>query len=176
MTIYNSSDVVASVGINTLDSSISSGQLSDTTAVTAGSQAGWHDVSLANDIKITSNVPQTHGEKSVSPESVPPFIWSGSSSTKVQLEPLSSTEIPLQICVFSPGIYDLSNYVLNWNILPVNDQGNLEETRQSSGTSPGHPYYLTVLQSDWHLDLCLASFLQCQIKDVDCSGFCNFGL
>ncbi|XP_048236072.1 trafficking protein particle complex subunit 8 isoform X2 [Ricinus communis] len=148
MPVYNSSDAVASVAINTLDSTSGNGQLSDASAVTSRNQTGWHHLSLENDIKIISDVPETNVARLQSPESVSPFIWSGSSSTRIQLEPLSSTEIPLQICVFSPGTYDLSNYVLNWNLQPVNNEGNVGETTQISGTSPGYPYYLTVLPSD----------------------------
>ncbi|XP_012074301.1 trafficking protein particle complex subunit 8 isoform X2 [Jatropha curcas] len=148
MTIYNSSDSVVSVSIITLDSSSGNGQLSDDDTSTSGNQVGWHNLSLSDDIKVTSDVPGTNIAKSASQESVSPFIWSGTRSTRVQLEPMSSSEIPLQICVFSPGTYDLSNYVLNWKLLPVNDQGNVKETKQTMGTSPGYPYYLTVLQSD----------------------------
>lgn len=149
MTIYNSSDVAASIRINTFDSS-SSDPLSDTTpgqpATSSGNQEGWHDLSLVTDIKVTSDPLGVRTSKSTAVESVSAFIWSGSSSTKVRLEPVSRTEIPLQVCVFSPGTYDLSNYVLHWNLLLSNDQENRD--RKSSGTCQGYPYYLTVLQSD----------------------------
>ncbi|KAJ6756153.1 TRANSPORT PROTEIN TRAPP [Salix purpurea] len=135
MTIYNSSNARASIVMKTLDSTSISDQLRDETS---GNQVGWHDVSLAKD----------HVRKSPLPESVSAFIWSGSSSTRVQLKPLSTTEIPLQICVFSPGIYDLSNYALNWNLQPVDDHEKVGERIQSSGTSLGYPCYLTVLPSD----------------------------
>ncbi|KAL9373909.1 hypothetical protein Peur_033529 [Populus x canadensis] len=145
MTIYNSSNALASIILKTLDSTSISDQLSDEAS---GNQVGWHDVSLAKDSKIESDALRNHVRKSLLPESVSPFIWSGSSSTGVQIKPLSTTEIPLQICVFSPGTYDLSNYVLNWNLLPVNDHESVGERIQSSGTSLGYPYYLTVLPSD----------------------------
>ncbi|KAL1196583.1 hypothetical protein V5N11_031047 [Cardamine amara subsp. amara] len=74
----------------------------------------------------------------------PPFIWSGLSSTKVQIQPLSTTEIPLQISVFSPGIYDLSSYKLNWELSGHENASS----STSSGTCQGYPYYLTVLQSE----------------------------
>ncbi|XP_058003343.1 uncharacterized protein LOC110666076 isoform X2 [Hevea brasiliensis] len=148
MIIYNASDAVASVGINTHDSPGGNVQLSDGNTVASGNQAGWHSLSPVDDIKINSDVLGSNVGKSQSPESVSPFIWSGTSSTRVQLEPMSSTEIPLQICVFSPGTYDLSNYVLNWNLLHVNNEENVGKTKQTSGTSPGYPYYLTVLPSD----------------------------
>lgn len=149
MTLYNSSDSIASVRINTFDSN-SSRNLSDLMeahATSSGNQVGWYDVTLNSDIKVASDVGAKFG-KSSSLESVPQFIWSGSSSTRAKLEPLSSTRIPLQICVFSPGIYDLSNYVLHWNLLLSNGEGNSnEDTKPSSGTCQGYPYYLTVLQS-----------------------------
>ncbi|KAM1735617.1 hypothetical protein ACFX15_013498 [Malus domestica] len=149
MTIYNASDVVASVRINTSDSSTSD-HLSDATpvlpATSSGNQDGWHDVSPVTDIKVTSDALGSRASKSIPVESVSPFIWSGSSSTRVQLDPMSRTEIPLQVCVFSPGTYDLSSYVLHWNLLLSNDQENRD--RSSSGTCQGYPYYLTVLQSD----------------------------
>ncbi|BFG38453.1 hypothetical protein CerSpe_247270 [Prunus speciosa] len=149
MTLFNSSDVVASVHINTLDSSTSD-NLNDATpvqpATSSDNQEGWHDLSLVTDIKVTSDVLKVRTSKSTPVESVSPFIWSGSSSTRVQLEPMSRTEIPLQVSVFSPGTYDLSNYVLHWNLLLSNDQGNRDS--RSSGKCQGYPYYLTVLQSD----------------------------
>ncbi|KAG8648726.1 trafficking protein particle complex subunit 8 isoform X2 [Manihot esculenta] len=148
MIIYNSSDAVAYVGVSTLDSPGGGVQSSDENPVASGNQAGWHSLSLTDDIKITSDV---HGSDVAKPEPLPsvsPFIWSGTSSTRVQLEPMSSTEIPLLICVFSPGTYDLSNYALNWNLLHVNNEGNVGRTKQTSGTIPGYPYYLTVLQSE----------------------------
>ncbi|XP_068342385.1 uncharacterized protein [Pyrus communis] len=148
MTIYNSSDVVSSVRINTSDSSASdhSGDATPVQpATSSGNQDGWHDLSLATDIKVTSDALGSQVSKSIAVESVSPFIWSGSSSTRVQLDPMSRTEIPLQVCVFSPGTHDLSNYVLHWNLLLSNDQENRD---RYSGTCQGYPYYLTVLQSD----------------------------
>lgn len=147
MTIYNSSDVIASVRIKTYNSTSNSDHLSDATpvqpATSSSNQDGWHDLPLVNDIRVTSDVLGARTGKSSSVESVSPFIWSGSSSTKVKLEPVSRTEIPLQVCVFSPGTFDLSNYVLHWNLLLSNGDG-----LRSSGTCQGYPYYLTVLQSD----------------------------
>ncbi|XVE96276.1 hypothetical protein REPUB_Repub02eG0207200 [Reevesia pubescens] len=152
MTINNSSDSVASIHINTFDSPSSNSQPSDTAASQSGlpleNQAGWFDIPIVNDMKIiTTDALATRFAKSVSLESVSQFIWSGSSSTKFILQPRSTTEIPLQICVFAPGIYDLSNYVLNWNIIPICDEENQEEANKSSGVCQGYPYYLTVLQS-----------------------------
>ncbi|XP_031279097.1 trafficking protein particle complex subunit 8-like [Pistacia vera] len=152
MTLHNSSDTVASVRVNTFDSSSSSGQSSGATttqaSVPSGNQSGWHEVRALTEIKVTSSIPRNEVGKSPSLGSVFPYIWSGSSATSVRLEPKSTAEILLEICVFSPGTYDLSNYSLNWNLLGVNDQGNEEEgTKQSSGTCYGYPYFLTVLES-----------------------------
>lgn len=149
MRLYNCSGAIAFVRINTLDSAGIVGHpnpLNVGQSVTPDSQAGWHDVTLVNEVKVTSNVTGSQSGKSLSLGSVSPHIWSGSSSTNVHLKPMSSAEIPLQICVFSPGIYDLSNYVLHWNLLPES-HGNHDETRQPSGKCLGYTYYLTVLQS-----------------------------
>lgn len=150
MTIYNSSDGVASVRIGTFDSVNSADHLNDGTAVSSaypsGDQAGWHDASIVDEIKVTSDVHGARVGKSLSLDSVPPFIWSGTSSTRIKLGPMSASEIPLQICVFSPGIYNLSNYALHWRLLTSDDSGDQEGTSQSSGTCQGYPYYLIVLQ------------------------------
>lgn len=164
MVIYNSSETVASVCINTFDSISNSGHLSEGTAdlstYPSGDQAGgWHDASVVNDIKVTLDVLGARVGKSSSLESVLPFIWSGTSSTRVQLEPMSTTKIPLQICVFSPGIYDLSNYVLQWNLVSSDDLGSQKGKSLHSGTCQGYPYYLSVLQSAWYLSSCIMVLL-----------------
>ncbi|XP_007028000.2 PREDICTED: trafficking protein particle complex subunit 8 isoform X1 [Theobroma cacao] len=152
MMITNSSDAVASVRISTFDSPSSSIQSSDASAPQPGLppeiQAGWCDIPVVNDMKvITSDALATRFTKSVSLESVSQFIWSGSSSTKLRLQPRSTAEIPLQISVFAPGIYDLSNYVLNWNLMPSSEEEKQGEASKSSGVCQGYPYYLTVVQS-----------------------------
>ncbi|XVE61381.1 hypothetical protein DITRI_Ditri06bG0034900 [Diplodiscus trichospermus] len=152
MTINNSSNAVVSIHINTFDCPNSNSQSIDATASQSGlpleNQTGWSNIPVVNDMKIiTTDALTTRLAKSMSPEILSPFIWSGSSSTKLLLQPWSTAEIPLQICVFAPGIYDLSNYVLNWNLVPISDEGNQGEARESSGVCRGYPYYLTVLQS-----------------------------
>ncbi|XP_038903483.1 trafficking protein particle complex subunit 8 isoform X2 [Benincasa hispida] len=147
MTIYNSSDSIASIRIKTNDSTSSSeGNETVPQSPNSANQTGWHYASLTQDIKVTSDVLGTQIGKSSSLESVSPFIWSGTSSTTVQIEPKSMAEASLQICIFSPGIYDLSSYILQWELLPSPGSGNVETT-VSSGTCRGYPYYLTVLQS-----------------------------
>ncbi|CAN1772475.1 Trafficking protein particle complex subunit 8 [Linum perenne] len=151
MTVHNSSDTVASVIIKTADSAGNSSQ-----SKASGTQGGWQP--LATDTKATVSevgiiTRKTESSDPISP--VSPFIWSGSSSSKVVLQPRSSAEIPMHICVFYPGTYDLSSYVLNWNLKPVGGnqqeanvdlQRNPDETRKWSGTCKGYPYFLTVLQ------------------------------
>ncbi|KAK7244790.1 hypothetical protein RIF29_39616 [Crotalaria pallida] len=148
--LYNSSGATAFVRIDTLDSAYKVGRTNSFDMVQSANpdiQAGWHDIPPVNELKVTtSNVHETETGKALSLESVSPHIWSGSSSTNLNLEPLSSAEIPLQICVFSPGTYDLSNYALSWN-LPPKGQGVSDETKQRSGKCQGYKYYLTVLQS-----------------------------
>ncbi|KAG7602444.1 TRAPP III complex Trs85 [Arabidopsis thaliana x Arabidopsis arenosa] len=139
MVIRNTSDGISSVTINTNDC------LPDAAAPTSssGNQSGWRYVpTITEEMKLTSDVMGSRlGKPPSSMESSPPFIWSGLSSTKIQIQPLSTTEIPLQISVFSPGIYDLSSYELNWEL-------SEHESATSSGTCQGYPYYLTVLQSE----------------------------
>lgn len=153
MHLYNNcSGATAFVRINTLDSAGNGGHLNTVNMVQSASssdnQAGWHEVSPVTDVnKVTSNVIGIQPGKSLSLRSVSPYIWSGSSSTNVHLEPMSAAEIPLQICVFSPGIYDLSNYALHWNLIPSEGQGDQDETPQPSGKCLGYTYYLTVLES-----------------------------
>lgn len=151
MHLCNSSGASAFVRINTLDSAGIGGHLNPLNVVQSvtppDNQAGWHDVTAVNEVKVTSNVTGFQPGKSLSLGSVSPYIWSGSSTTNVHLEPMSSAEIPLQLCVFSPGIYDLSNYVLHWNLLLPEGWGDQDESRQPSGKCLGYTYYLTVLQS-----------------------------
>ncbi|KAH9615808.1 hypothetical protein KSS87_002315 [Heliosperma pusillum] len=149
LSIYNSLDSAVFVRIDTNDSGpITSESSNNSSGAASENQAGWHDVSLATDAKINSDglAPIKIGRKWV-PESVSPFLWSGSSATKLKLEPLSTVEIPIEICVFTPGTYDLSNYQLLWE-LSQSDNGLLTgDLRQSSGTYPGQSFFLTVLQS-----------------------------
>ncbi|KAL1813358.1 hypothetical protein ACET3Z_023423 [Daucus carota] len=146
ITIYNSSDVSVSVRISTSDS-IQPGSSSTSSSVLSANEAGWHDLSLITEMKVTSSIAGSGSGSGIrrptSPECVPPFIWSGVSSSCVELGPKSTTEVPLLICVFSPGIHDLSNYALHWNYKDVKAGESV-----LSGTCDGHPYYLTVLQHE----------------------------
>ncbi|ESQ41618.1 hypothetical protein EUTSA_v10012466mg [Eutrema salsugineum] len=139
MIIRNTSDGLASVSIITIDS------LPDAAGPTPPTvnQSGWRYVpSVTEEMKLTSDVMGSRlGKPPSSMESSPPFIWSGLSSTKVQIQPLSTTDFPLQISVFSPGIYNLASYKLNWEL-------SEHEKASSSGTCQGYPYYITVLQSE----------------------------
>ncbi|CAJ1882515.1 unnamed protein product [Sphenostylis stenocarpa] len=149
MHIHNSSGATAFVRIDTFNSAGNVGHMNSVNVVqsaTTDSQAGWHDITPVNEHKVTSNAVETQPGKALSLESASSYIWSGSSSTNLHIDAMSSAEIPLQISVFSPGTFDLSNYVLNWK-LPSNGQGDSDETRQHSGKCQGYKYYLTVLQS-----------------------------
>ncbi|PPE01630.1 hypothetical protein GOBAR_DD01347 [Gossypium barbadense] len=150
MTINNSSDAASSVHVKTFDPPSSNSQSIDATASQSGlpleNQVGWFSIPAVNDTKvITTDALAKRITKSVSLESAPQFIWTGSSSTKLKLQPRATAEVPLQICVFAPGIYDLSNYALNWNLAPIEESQG--EANKSSGECQGYPYYLTVLQS-----------------------------
>ncbi|KAK1435003.1 hypothetical protein QVD17_00758 [Tagetes erecta] len=127
MTIHNPSCFVVSVRINTFD------------APPGGSPSrnklGWHDMATLP----MDHTSETSTRKPVSLESVPPFIWSGSSTTRVKVEPNSTREISLLVTTFAPGTYDLSNYTLNWNLLDSGD------SREKEGVCYGRPFYLTIL-------------------------------
>ncbi|KAI3823375.1 hypothetical protein L1987_04810 [Smallanthus sonchifolius] len=130
MTIHNSSSFVASVRINTFDAPPGGSP--------SGNKLGWHDMATLpmDDTSGTST------RKPVSLESVPPFIWSGSSTTRVKLEPNSTAEVSLLVTTFAPGTYDLSNYTLNWSLLDSND------SREKEGVCYGRPFYLTILREE----------------------------
>lgn len=151
MHLHNSSDATAFVRIITSDSAINVGHLNSANMALSecsdDDQGGWRHVTPVNEAKVTSNLGGTQPEKPLSFGSVSPYIWSGSSSTNICLESMSSAEIPLKICVFSPGIYDLSNYLLHWNLLRAEGQGDQDEMRRQSGKCLGYTYYLSVLQS-----------------------------
>lgn len=142
MTIYNSSIAAVNVKVKGIDRADHK-DLINQHAGTSMNLAGWHDISLVNEPKVSD----ANGSRTGSPqftESVTPFIWSGTSTTTIRIEPMSTTEIPLQISVFSPGIHDLSNYVLYWNLLH-SPTTNPEDSKQLSGACRGYPYLLTVL-------------------------------
>ncbi|KAH0888332.1 hypothetical protein HID58_050761 [Brassica napus] len=138
LVIRNTSDGTSSVSFNTIDSV----QDAEAPTPSAGNQSGWRYVpDVTEEMKLTSDVMGSRsGKPPSSMESSPPFTWSGLSSTKVEIQPLSTTEIPLQISVFAPGIYNLSSYKLTW------ERSGREDA--SSGTCQGYPYYLIVLQSE----------------------------
>lgn len=145
MTIHNGSDVVTSVKIHTSDTAHDANQ--QQIDVAQSSASGWHDVSLSKDVKVFTDAQGTQSGQ-LSSQSISPFVWSASSSTRITLKPMSTAQIPLEICVFSPGTYNLSNYALHWSLqLSGSEQVAVDATKQSSGTSPGHPFYLTVLQT-----------------------------
>ncbi|XXG85723.1 hypothetical protein AAC387_Pa11g0756 [Persea americana] len=149
MTIRSCSDVAAIVKIHAFDSVETNQELSNgVQSYTSGNQPGWHSISLSNDLKVLTNFQETQSGQPPS-QSISSFVWSASSSTQVLLKPMSTAEIPLQICIFSPGTYDLSNYAVHWSLQLSDAEGSsaIGATRQSSGTGPGHPYYLTALQS-----------------------------
>ncbi|KAG6537578.1 hypothetical protein ZIOFF_002672 [Zingiber officinale] len=143
--VQNCSDSVVSIRLVTYDvmpgrKHSEMAKLSDS----SGNGSGWNDISLVNDIKVVSSV-QGNRPKKLSMESQFPFIWCALSSTKLDLQPLSSSEIPLKICLFTPGTYDLSNYELHWELNPPERiTGDLKTC--TSGTLYGHPFYLTAIQ------------------------------
>ncbi|KAG6427590.1 hypothetical protein SASPL_111836 [Salvia splendens] len=147
MTVYNSLEDAVSVRINTLDSLPRSNSITKTASV-SGYEYGWHDISHLTDAKVTPDSMGGRVGKALSPESVSSFIWSGSCSTRINLEPLSSAEVPLQISVFCEGTFDLSNYSLQWNLRAGDGGDDGNESRVRSGSCHGRPYHITVLQKE----------------------------
>lgn len=133
MTLHNSSNFSASVRINTFDSPPGSGS--------SGNRVGWHDMS-SPPIEIRVPPSESGTAKAAVLESVPPFIWTGLSTTHVKLEPNSTTEIGLLVTTFAPGTYDLSNYTLHWNLV------GCDGVREKEGVCGGHPFYLTILREE----------------------------
>lgn len=148
VTIQNCSKAVASIRITTFDGLPDMNHSNNAVKVleSDGYQEGWHDVPSMNDIKVISDAQGLRPKKSSS-QSISPFIWCASSTTQVKLGPECSTEVPLRICMFSPGTYDLSNYELHWKLQPSEGEraDDLKELR--SGIIRGHPFYLTAVQS-----------------------------
>lgn len=147
MSVYNSLEDAVSVHINTLDSLARSSSVTSTASV-SGNEVGWHDITYLTDAKVKSDAIGARVGKALAPESVSPFIWSGSCSTQFNLEPSSSAKVPLQISVFCQGTFDLSNYSLQWNLLPGDTGDHENESRVRSGSCHGHPYHITVLQKE----------------------------
>ncbi|CAA0837822.1 Tetratricopeptide repeat (TPR)-like superfamily protein [Striga hermonthica] len=141
MTVHNSLEDIVSVRIKTLDSMPAVNSLTSAGPV-PGNEAGWHDTSHLNEIKVTTDVMGARLGRASSAESITPFLWTGSSSTKFELGPLSSVVVPMQISVFAPGTFDLSNYSLDWSVV---SSGDGDGSRASSGTCRGHTYHITVL-------------------------------
>ncbi|XP_021755995.1 trafficking protein particle complex subunit 8-like [Chenopodium quinoa] len=146
--IHNSLDAAVSVRIDPNESGSSTSQSNNSNAVSSENRAGWHEVSVASEGKITSDtLGNTRHDQQMSGENASPFMWCGSSSTRVKVAPLSTTEVPIQICVFAPGTYDISNYQLHWELLQSEGDVCDADSKQSSGIFPGQSFYLTVLQS-----------------------------
>lgn len=148
MTIHNRSPIAVSVRIATFDSLPDTSHSSDAVQVLDSSenQGGWQDVPLVSELKGISDVPGAHARKPKS-QSIAPFVWCASSSTQLNLDPECTIEVPLRICLFSPGTYDLSNYELHWKLQPADGVLPNDLKRFSAGMSRGHPFYLTALQS-----------------------------
>lgn len=146
--VHNSLDAPISVRVNTGDSSPSTSHSGHPSGVASENQTGWHDISLSNEIKVTLDpLGITRSVRQLPANSVGPYVWCGSSSTKVQLVPLSTVEVPVQLSVFTPGTYDISNYQLHWELLQSESEAPDADSMPSSGTYPGQSFYLTVLQS-----------------------------
>ncbi|PKA59768.1 N-acetyltransferase [Apostasia shenzhenica] len=145
LTICNCSKNDLSVKVITSDVMPETKHSGDSISDSNTNQGGWHDMSLS-DIEASSS--WTLSSSSSSSQSLSPFIWCAASSTQVKLKSSSSAKVPLRICVFSPGTYDLSNYEMHWSLMTSkssHDGISEDMTASSSGMSRGLPYYLTVM-------------------------------
>lgn len=142
MTVYNSSEDLVSVRFIALDFTHTINSVASSPS--SGNEVGWHDISHPTELRVTTDVTGARAAKTPLTESIAPFIWSGTSSTRFNIEPRSSAQVPLKICVFAPGTYDLSNYLLHWNRVRDDENGS----KASSGKCPGHSYHISVLQQD----------------------------
>lgn len=142
--VHSSCHAVVTIRLITSDAMPVKNQFNEAVKLSDSSSngSGWHDISLVNDIKVISS---GHRQKESAVESLPPFVWCATSSTKLNLEPLRTTEIPLKVCLFTPGTYDLSNYEFHWELKPP--EGITDDMKTwTSGTVRGYPFYLTALQ------------------------------
>ncbi|KAJ3669964.1 hypothetical protein LUZ60_010288 [Juncus effusus] len=135
LNLTNSSPFPLHLNLVTLDYSPDFDSTNSTDFLTK--QAGWSDVSLANDIKKIASPRKIIKFQKPTCESAPPFVWCGPSSVPVKVAPGGTIRVSLKVCVFAPGTYNLSNYELSW-------KDELIEERET-GTGKGHPFYLTVL-------------------------------
>ncbi|KAF8709998.1 hypothetical protein HU200_029722 [Digitaria exilis] len=145
LVIHNSAEHRSSVRVVTFDAMPEKSQTAhphDSTSV----QGGWHDISLENDIKTISSAKSTHHEKQYS-KSISPYVWCSLSSAQIDLQPDSCSRVPLKVCIFAPGTYNFSNYELQWKVHPSKRGQVNEDENGPSGGGPGHPFYVTVLQS-----------------------------
>lgn len=145
--LHNSSTTAASVKVVIPDGTPALlGESSDDSS--SHGQGGWQDVPLTSD-PLTSALegarprkpPQSGGDGQ-------PFAWCRSSSSQLVLEPTSTVEVPMRVCIFSPGMHDLSNFELHWSLrVGEADPGTEDRRRSLSGMSRARPFYLTARQA-----------------------------
>ncbi|XP_039130030.1 trafficking protein particle complex subunit 8 isoform X3 [Dioscorea cayenensis subsp. rotundata] len=152
MAIHNCSEAIVSVRIATFDFVSETKQSAETTqsSDSSGCQGGWSDISLVNDIKLSPD-PLRNMLNIQSSGSTPPFVWCASSSTRIKLAKGSAMEVPLKICVFSPGTYNLSQYELHWNQESSEGSG-AELSITSSGMQVMGMLHLCVYTFFWPID------------------------
>ena len=101
-------------------------------------QGGWQNDALQVGPRLKK--PSTMLSSSLSEGNGQPFAWCRSSSSSLNLEPMSAVELPMRVCLFSAGVHDLSNLEMHWSV-----EGS-EDKRLFSGMSRGRPFYLTAIQ------------------------------
>ncbi|CAA6663549.1 unnamed protein product [Spirodela intermedia] len=148
MRLHNSSTTAASVKVVIPDGMPALlGESSDDFASSNRGQGGWQDVPLASD-PLTSALEGARPKMPQSGSDGQPFAWCRSSSSHLVLEPMSTVEVPVRVCIFSAGVHDLSNFELHWSLRAgETDPGTEDRRRSLSGMSRARPFYLTALQT-----------------------------
>ncbi|KAH7426816.1 hypothetical protein KP509_10G018000 [Ceratopteris richardii] len=102
-----------------------------------GDQSGWYDLSLgsSSDADGQENKIFSHSRDASHPS--PPFVWSSLNQLKTdQLCGGETVTYPLQLSVFTPGIFDLSGYHVYWEF---HTELNMESGTEQKGAFCGAP-------------------------------------
>ncbi|XP_078442115.1 tetratricopeptide repeat (TPR)-like superfamily protein [Wolffia australiana] len=156
MTLHNFSPATVTLKIVVPEHPLSrtlSGESTDDLALSNYGHGGWQDVPLASDV-LSSALQSARLKKplplslSLSGSNGQPFAWCTSTSSSLILEPKATVEVPMRVCIFSAGLFDLSNLELHWSM-------NMGETKAEGadaksnllGMSRGSPFFLTARQA-----------------------------
>ena len=101
---------------------------------------GWYDISLeTNPSSVSKQMDKDSSLEVLDINSpAPPLLWTSLNCFKIDRLCSGETEnYTLQLCVFAPGVYDLSGYHVSWELLSEEDDAHGlsikdEETRFSA--------------------------------------------